>query len=468
MRVAHDVREGLLRDAKDRDRNRRRDVLVIAAPVEMDAEPGLGADAVDKPLEPSMKSEIVEDARTELHREVAHAIQRVDDERAQLIELVAHGGIGGHALDELKSDQEEGEGLTGLIVELARDADALGLLGGQDPRRQGARTAPIDLELGDRSGHGPTVGWHADRGIRLSALILGPFGPRVACGAPSVFAGSHMRILFATDGSRGAGVAEDFLLSLPLSCADDVTVVMVPSGSDNEAHEIVSKCRWRLAGRHVPVTTLLLRHGSPAEILESVALERASELIVIGSRGRGTLAGTVLGSMARALARTAPVPVLVVRSRREAPRHVLLAIDDSIDGRAAVDALVKLPIPRMARITVVHILAAATGEPVWLDVAEFARQRFGDRISDQVLVERGHVGDEVLRRGIIDGTDLIVLGVRDQTQGTGLLNTSVADHVLANAHCAVLVAKAPTQARTVNLGIRADMVAFGLTHEARA
>ena len=44
-----------------------------------------------------------------------------------------------------------------------------------------------------------------------------------------------MRILFATDGSRGAAVAEDFLLALPLSCADEITVVTVPIGSEVEA-----------------------------------------------------------------------------------------------------------------------------------------------------------------------------------------------------------------------------------------
>jgi nucleotide-binding universal stress UspA family protein len=247
---------------------------------------------------------------------------------------------------------------------------------------------------------------------------------------------------------------------LPLSCADEITVVTIPSGSETDAHDVISKCRWRLAQHGVPVTTLLVRHGSPAEIIDSVALERASELIVIGSRGLGTLAGAVLGSMARALARSAPVPVLVVRSRREAPRHVLLAVDDSTDGRAAVDALVKVPMPAAAGITLLHILAAATGEPASLDIGDYAREHLGERITDRALVERGHVGDEVLRRAIVESTDLIVLGARDQTQGTGLLNTSVADHVLGNAHCAVLVAKARLAVRTVDIGVRAGAVAL--------
>jgi nucleotide-binding universal stress UspA family protein len=139
---------------------------------------------------------------------------------------------------------------------------------------------------------------------------------------------------------------------------------------------------------------------------------------------------------------------------------VLLAVDDSTDGRAAVDALVKVPMPAAAGITLLHILAAATGEPASLDIGDYAREHLGERITDRALVERGHVGDEVLRRAIVESTDLIVLGARDQTQGTGLLNTSVADHVLGNAHCAVLVAKARLAVRTVDIGVRAGAVAL--------
>jgi nucleotide-binding universal stress UspA family protein len=272
-----------------------------------------------------------------------------------------------------------------------------------------------------------------------------------------------MRILFATDGSRGAGVALDFLLALPLSCADEVTVVSVPTTSDRDAHAVISECRWLLAARQVPVTTLLVRHGPPAEAVESAALERGCELIVIGSRGLGTIAGAILGSVARALARTAPMPVLVVRSRREAPRHVLLAIDDSTDGRSAVDCLLHLPLPQASQIALLHILGAPTGEHPQVDAVEYARTSLAERITEQILIERGHIGDEVLRAAIVRGTDLIVLGSRDQTQGAGLLNTSVADHILAHAHCAVLVAKSPVRPRLVDVRAPADAVAFGVT-----
>src|SRR4029079_3715278 len=125
-------------------------------------------------LERRGKAEILEDAGTEVRREVSHAIEGVDDERPKRIELMPDGWIGRHSLDELKAYQQKRERLTGVVVELARDPDTLGLLGRQDPRREGARAAAIDLQLGDRSRHGPTVGPTGGTGIRRSALILGP------------------------------------------------------------------------------------------------------------------------------------------------------------------------------------------------------------------------------------------------------------------------------------------------------
>jgi nucleotide-binding universal stress UspA family protein len=53
--------------------------------------------------------------------------------------------------------------------------------------------------------------------------------------------------------------------------------------------------------------------GSPAEAIINVATTRASEVIVIGSRGLGTLAGLLLGSTSQKVVAHAPCPVLIVR-----------------------------------------------------------------------------------------------------------------------------------------------------------
>jgi len=53
--------------------------------------------------------------------------------------------------------------------------------------------------------------------------------------------------------------------------------------------------------------------GSPAEEIINVANIRKSDLIIMGSRGLGKLAGLVLGSQSQKVVGHAPCPVLIVR-----------------------------------------------------------------------------------------------------------------------------------------------------------
>jgi nucleotide-binding universal stress UspA family protein len=56
-----------------------------------------------------------------------------------------------------------------------------------------------------------------------------------------------------------------------------------------------------------------LIEGSAAEAIIDVAVTRGSELIVMGSRGLGRIAGAVLGSTSQKVVAHAPCPVLIVR-----------------------------------------------------------------------------------------------------------------------------------------------------------
>ncbi|MBI5354227.1 MAG: universal stress protein [Chloroflexi bacterium] len=56
-----------------------------------------------------------------------------------------------------------------------------------------------------------------------------------------------------------------------------------------------------------------LIEGNPAEAIIDVATTRKSDVIVMGSRGLGTLAGLLLGSTSQKVVAHAPCPVLIVR-----------------------------------------------------------------------------------------------------------------------------------------------------------
>ena len=60
-------------------------------------------------------------------------------------------------------------------------------------------------------------------------------------------------------------------------------------------------------------------HGPPAAALVQAA--QANDVLVVGSRGRGNVAGLLLGSISRQVVHDAPCPVVVVpRSRLHEPR----------------------------------------------------------------------------------------------------------------------------------------------------
>jgi nucleotide-binding universal stress UspA family protein len=68
--------------------------------------------------------------------------------------------------------------------------------------------------------------------------------------------------------------------------------------------------RWRDEYTDVPVVTELTR-GDPAQAL--VTASRGAALVVVGSRGRGHILGTVLGSVSQTVLHHAHCPVAIVR-----------------------------------------------------------------------------------------------------------------------------------------------------------
>lgn len=288
-----------------------------------------------------------------------------------------------------------------------------------------------------------------------------------------------MKILFTTDGSQGSAHALDVLCDLPLGRDDHVTVLSVPvrqslglafdgaggvldtellAAEEEHAKEVARGAAHRLTATGVSVEAETADDGSVPTTIMSYLGRRPTELVVVGSRGRGNIIGALLGSTARALARHAPVPVLVVRGRREAPRRILAAVDGSVDSDAAVEVLTRLPLPAEAEITCLYVTPDRRLHPTLVEEAREAVARAetdranavleraattlgGHRTVGAMVADRGHVAEQVLARADAMGADLIVLGSRGQTLGRGFLQGSVADRVLSEAHCAVLVAK---------------------------
>lgn len=58
--------------------------------------------------------------------------------------------------------------------------------------------------------------------------------------------------------------------------------------------------------------TTLIRHGDPAEEILALLSEQPFDLLCMGARGRGRIAGALLGSVSTAVLHHSPVPVVVL------------------------------------------------------------------------------------------------------------------------------------------------------------
>lgn len=137
------------------------------------------------------------------------------------------------------------------------------------------------------------------------------------------------RILLAVDGSDHAEHAVKVAAELG-QCVEsaELRIVVVydpiPSyiGEPNlqnaidtrldEAQEILQKAVAIVGESQLDIHTELIE-GNAAEAIIEVAKTRDSDIIVMGSRGLGRLAGLVLGSTSQKVVSHAPCPVLIVR-----------------------------------------------------------------------------------------------------------------------------------------------------------
>jgi nucleotide-binding universal stress UspA family protein len=135
-------------------------------------------------------------------------------------------------------------------------------------------------------------------------------------------------ILIATDGSESAEQALEVAIDLASEMGAALQVVSVrpplPVGhtgpspavlevdEEHGAERIAAAAAERARGAGVEATPHVAR-GDVVDNIVSAVAELGADLLVVGSRGHGAIAGVMLGSVSHALIRQSPVPVTIVR-----------------------------------------------------------------------------------------------------------------------------------------------------------
>jgi nucleotide-binding universal stress UspA family protein len=297
-----------------------------------------------------------------------------------------------------------------------------------------------------------------------------------------------MRILLAVDGSVSSDRATDLVstlalpddslirvigaerphldvMSLAWASGADPGVDVEPDDQADSRHmrEVVERAERTLNQTGLTVEGFLLR-GRAASAIVDEAGGMEADLIVLGSRGHGTIATMLLGSTAAEVVDHAPCPVLVARSTSLGP--VAFANDGSTSARCAETLLSGWPIFASERVSVVTVaetavpVAAAFTPGLYDQVLDSytrsvdearesvnqeastaaARLAIAGLMTDAVVLD-GDPAAELVRFATERRTGTIVLGTRGHTGLARLLLGSVARNVLVHAPCSVLITR---------------------------
>lgn len=309
-----------------------------------------------------------------------------------------------------------------------------------------------------------------------------------------------MNILIASDGSKHAEAALDFLTRLPLPENSKITLLVVVEkprplfagehpiigkqvgeafqeyrrALQQGARRVLEREERRLRDRGFVVRTAC-REGHAADEIVEACCEVKPDLLVLGSRGLGGFKGLLLGSVSRQLLRHAPCSVLIVKSSDESHREsaaalpaaresgrlsFLVAFDGSPHAKAAVQMMKSLPLGERAAVTVLTVVpelsrhgldsaAIRLLSEVWQAEKE-AAQAAAEEAARQIACAASHVsalsrdGDPSLQIvHVADETDadLIVIGARGKSAVERFFLGSVSSYVGLHAPCSVWIVR---------------------------
>ena len=129
---------------------------------------------------------------------------------------------------------------------------------------------------------------------------------------------SFHTIVLATDFSPAVREAERLAgeLARPANATLHLVHVEPLSSSPGEAAQKLATIEGAVGPGHKRVTALLL-FGSAARAIVTYARDQGADLIVVGTHGRTGVSRVLMGSVAEAVARLAPCPVLIVPAPTE-------------------------------------------------------------------------------------------------------------------------------------------------------
>ena len=279
-----------------------------------------------------------------------------------------------------------------------------------------------------------------------------------------------MRILCATDllPKSEAAIARAGQLSDQLGAALELLHVVSPEHSPQVLEWTLQDAFARTKSRAAPLlwrthrtAIVSVRVGNPARLIPETAAQSKARMLILGPHRKRPLRDALVGTIAEKALATRTCPVLVVRDEvRESYLRVLLALDLSKASASAIRAAESLVLTPDAQAAVVHahqppyqgmMRYADLGTDSVARYADNWRQEADSTIQDLLRNESANsarydirIEQQPAAAGILHAVeryapDLLVMGTRGGGRMRQALIGSVANRVLQETRCDVLI-----------------------------
>jgi nucleotide-binding universal stress UspA family protein len=190
------------------------------------------------------------------------------------------------------------------------------------------------------------------------------------------------------------------------------------------------------------------------------ARELNAELIVISSSGRTGLAEMALGSVAHELARMSDIPVMIQHLEESfdrpfdfhQPFTALVALDGSKNAEAVVPMAVEITQALRGKVRLLSVLPSQSGDrqgdtaamdamEAYLRDMQLRLQHMG--VPAEISLAWGDPAEQIIHKAQArpSGCDLVILATHGRTGMERLMMGSVAERVVRNVHCPLLIVR---------------------------
>jgi nucleotide-binding universal stress UspA family protein len=279
-----------------------------------------------------------------------------------------------------------------------------------------------------------------------------------------------MKILCATDLLPKSEAAIERAALLTDGLGADLTLmhVVAPVESDRVLEQTLQMALGHMKSRTRPPLwragrkpNVAVRTGSPARLILDTIVQSKVGLTILGPHRKRPLRDALEGTIAEKILASRKCPVLVVQREPAGPyRRVLLALDTSDASASAIRVAESLVLTPEADARVVHAheppyegmlhyagigadsiagYAAGWSREAATAIRDLLKHESADFARYHVRVEQSPPASAILRAANLHQADLLVLGTRGGGRLHRALLGSVANRVLHDAACDVLI-----------------------------